>query len=144
MSDDTLHSRRDFIAGTLAVGGALLLSKYESATAMSPAGPEPAQPRLVLFDPESTSACRVASDGASHGCATLPVVGDRVRFARDVFGASAAPAVVAGVTTYADYILLSGCAAEHGYRVLSERLPAAGERFLVEWKVGVRRSTYSG
>jgi hypothetical protein len=126
-----MHTRREFIAGTVAVGGFVLLTKYQNAAAS-------VEPQLVLYDPEAAGA-------RPHACATLPVVGDRVRFARDVFGAPAAPAMVAGVTTYADYILLSGCAAEHGYRVLSEPLPAAGERALVEWKVRrVCRATCSG
>ena len=35
------------------------------------------------------------------------------------------------LTTYADYIVLSGCAAEAGYRVISVRAQDA----LVRWKV---------
>jgi hypothetical protein len=128
MSDDTLHSRRDFIAGALAVGGALLLTKYDSATAMSST-----EPQLVLYDPESVTTC-------SYACATLPVKGDRVRFAREVFAAHTAPDSIGGVTHYADYVLLSGCAAEQGYRVLEERF----EGTLVHWKIARRRrATYS-
>jgi hypothetical protein len=122
-------TRREFVVGASALGGMLCLGS--SAGVAMPL----TEPEILLFDPENTEACRRVSEGVS-GCTTLAVVGDRVRFAKQFFSGSAAPSRVAGLTSYSDYILLGGCAAEHGYRVVAETAQGA----LVQWKVE-RRAT---
>jgi hypothetical protein len=120
-----MSTRREFVAGTVAAGSALLLEKPLSGAAMTATVPQ-----LFVVDYEIADARRVAEAAASKGCRTVPISGDRVRFAREVFTAGAAE-IVGGITTYADFLVLTGCAAEAGYRVLSER--AAGA--LIRWKV---------
>jgi hypothetical protein len=136
----------------------------EMAVGVAPGGEEAAsvdimaagEPRLFLFDPEHADACRdIAINGnlasaravagratsGTQSCEARAIVGDRVRFALDLFAAANPPAVVVGVSTYADFILLSGTAAEHGYRVLEE----SAQGSLVSWKIArLRRSTSSG
>jgi len=132
------HSRREFVVGALAAAGGLILfaGQQNAVAALSST-----QPELLVFDPEHADACRaVADNAAAQECTTRAVVGDRVRFAMELLSAPNAPLVVAGLTSYADFILLSGCAAEHGYRVVSET--ARGP--LTSWKVVRRRTTYSG
>jgi hypothetical protein len=67
-----------------------------------------------------------------------------VRFARNLLSSASAPDVFAGLSGYADFILLSGCAAEAGYRLLVERTqPAAvddtAHGALVYWIAARRR-----
>ncbi len=136
------HSRRGFIAGTLGIAGGLLLSEKIAA-----AGVAADEPQLLLFDPQRTDACRWAAT-AECRWTTQPIVGDRVRFARNLLSGASAPDVFAGLSGYADFILLSGCAAEAGYRLLVERLHSAAadeaeHGALVYWIAGRRRvSTY--
>ena len=138
MSDSTEHSRREFIVGAIAVsGGLLLLGGQQDAAAVM----RSAESQLLLFDPERADACRSAEGAVGYGCAVRPIEGDRVRFASELFARGAAPEIVSGLTHYADFILLSGCAEESGYRVLSERvLPAVAESgahgALIAWKIG--------
>jgi hypothetical protein len=134
MSFDKEFSRRGFIAGVAAVGcGLVLLPKQASAAA--------GMPQLFLFDPEHADLCRSLAGSTAPSCEARAIVGDRVRFALDLFASERAPTVVAGVSTYADFILLTGTAAEHGYRVLEE-LPQGS---LVSWKIArLRRPTSSG
>jgi hypothetical protein len=125
-------TRREFVVGASAVGAVLCVGS-SAVMAMPVAGET--EPEILLFDPEHAEACRKVGEGIS-GCRTLAVVGDRVRFARQFFSGAAVPSRVAGLTSYSDYILLSGCAAEHGYRVVAETARSA----LVQWKVE-RRAT---
>jgi hypothetical protein len=131
--------RREFVVGASAVGGALAvlsapgLATPSARSAMPSA--KPAESQVLLFDPEHAGACRKVAE-AAEGCAKLPIVGDRVRFSREFFAAADAPSCVEGLTSYSDYILLSGCAAEHGYRVVAET--ARGP--LTQWRVE-RRAT---
>lgn len=153
MSFDREFSRRGFIVGVAAAGGGLMiLPKQAGAFAevvqvgarsagegiasidMTSAG----EPELFLFDEDHADACR---NRAAQSCEARAIVGDRVRFALDLFAAESAPAVVAGASTYSDFILLSGTAAEHGYRVLEE----SAQGSLVSWTIArLRPSTSCG
>jgi hypothetical protein len=125
-----MSTRREFMVGTVVASSALVLN----ASAIA------ASEQVLLVDYDLAHAHRLAADAANHGCRTLAITGDRVRFAREVFGPGA-PEVVAGVTTYADFIVLTGCAAEAGYRIINDRAEGA----LVRWKVArLHRSIYSG
>jgi hypothetical protein len=127
------------MAGAIAVGGGLwLLGEQQDAVASM----RTAEPQLILFDAERADACRnVSATAGRGGCLIRAIEGDRVRFAREVLGAADAPAIVLGHTTYADFILITGSAAEHGYRVLSEQCASAGAQgTLVTWRIGRLRS----
>jgi len=84
------------------------------------------------FGSDSTlgAKCRAIADERGLKCASLPITGDRVRFATELF-APDAPEVIAGASTYADFIVLTGTAAEHGYRVIEESPRGA----LTVWKI---------
>jgi len=132
------HSRRGFIAGALGATGTLLLSDDIFA-----AETVPTEPQLLVFDPQRADACRWAAT-AECRWKKHPIVGDRVRFARNLVCSASTPEKFAGLSGYADFILLSGCAAEAGYRLLSERLqPTAADETpqgaLVYWIVERRR-----
>ncbi|HEU4625049.1 MAG TPA: hypothetical protein VFS52_09820 [Steroidobacteraceae bacterium] len=115
-----MSTRREFMIGTVAAGGAI---------ALAPAALAATEP-LFLADDELAHASRLAADAASRGWRIVRITGDRVRFAREVFGPGA-PDVVAGATRYADFIVLAGCASEAGYRLTGSR----AEGGLVRWKV---------
>ena len=133
MSGDSEFTRREFVVGAISALAVVAMGPALAAIAPEAAG-------LMVFDPEHADACRrVEGAAAAQGCATLPVVGDRVRFGRDLFASGKAPAIVAGLTHYADYILLSGCAAEHGYRLQSVQV----QTHLVEWTVAKPRRSIS-
>ncbi|HVY79561.1 MAG TPA: hypothetical protein VG994_01155 [Steroidobacteraceae bacterium] len=115
-----MSTRREFMIGTVAVGGTIALAPAALAATDS----------LFVADDELFYASQLAAEAASRGWRILPVTGDRVRFAREVFGPGA-PDVIAGATRYADFIVLTGCASEAGYRLTGSR--ADGD--LVRWKV---------
>jgi hypothetical protein len=107
------------MVGTAAAAGALLVEKPVNAARLAST-----EPQLLILDSAVADVAQIA------GCRTIAITGDRVRFGREVF-ASGAPEIIGGLTTYADYIMLSGCAAEAGYRVISERTQGR----LVRWKI---------
>ena len=59
----------------------------------------------------------------------LPIDGDRIRFAREVFAAR--PAYVAGVTRQADLVLIEDVAGEFGYRRDTRNVEGAA----IEWRL---------
>jgi len=135
MSGDWIN-RREFVEGLVAVSGAFVLTaKGQSAFGAAASRP----PQLLLFDSASAQVCRYVESEAQYSCVTQPVTGDRVRFANELFASGQAPDVVAGVTHYADYILLTGCAAEQGYRVRDLKV----EGSLATWKIERARRTIS-
>ena len=115
-----MSTRRDFVTATLATGTALLLETPLNAAAMSAT-----EPQLMVVDLNIADACHFVA-----GCRTLALTGDSVRFAREVFAPSATE-IIGGITTYADFVVLTGCAAEAGYRLISER----AEGTFMRWKV---------
>lgn len=167
MSAENDVSRRGFIAGAVAAAGGLaLLAKQGGAlasTGSAHAGQGAAglgaqdagldgevasvdrlssvEPQLFLFDLDHAVACLNVAASANFTCPTRAITGDSVRLAHEVFASGNAPEVVAGASSYADFILLSGTAAEHGYRVLEE----SAQGPLVSWKLARwRRPTSSG
>ena len=142
MIDVVRHSRRGFIAGTLGIAGGLLVSKGIAAAAMASD-----EPQLLLFDPQRADACRWAAT-AECRLGTQPIVGDRVRFARNLLSGDSVPDVFACLSGYADFILLSGCAAEARYRLLVEHMHLAAKATahgaLVYWIAGRRRVSTFG
>lgn len=70
--------------------------------------------RVLLHDPALEAGRRFAAAGGS----SRAIEGDRIRFAREVFAAR--PALVAGVSRYADLVLIADVAAEAGYVLAAE------------------------
>ncbi|MBS1239916.1 MAG: hypothetical protein H6R45_622 [Proteobacteria bacterium] len=70
--------------------------------------------RVLLHDPDLDAGRRFAQAGGR----SRAIEGDRIRFAREVFGAK--PALVAGVSRQADFILIADVAAEAGYVLAAE------------------------
>ena len=81
---------------------------------------------VAVFEADEPNARAFAQGRAARGLAALAVDGDRVRFARQLFGAMRPPRVVA-MTRYADYLLLAESAREEGYRTaLAGQAPPNG------------------
>ncbi|WP_305096855.1 hypothetical protein [Croceibacterium aestuarii] len=69
---------------------------------------------LLLYDDSLAAGLRFAAAGAERGGQGRAIAGDRVRFGREALAQR--PALVAGVSRHADFILLADVAREHGYR----------------------------
>ena len=72
---------------------------------------------VLLHDPALAAGRRFAQAGQARGGEVRAIEGDRIRFARQVL--ESRPALVAGVSRHADFILIEDVAREAGY------LPAA-------------------
>jgi hypothetical protein len=143
MSDETRQTRREFVAGAIAMGSLVSLNVPSPASGaterpnigdLSEMSAPATNAQLLLYDPEHAEACRRVAEDAAGACPTYPVIGDRVRLANEIFASANAPDIVAGVTSYADFIVLSGCAADHGYRVIREET----SHTLAAWTVARR------
>jgi len=95
--------RRTFLGAAAVTAGAAA-----SASARAAAGTS-----LWVYDPIALARPDLLPEGAER----IAVEGDRVRLARRLL--ARAPQEIRGVTRYADFLLLSGAAAELGYRVAS-------------------------
>lgn len=69
---------------------------------------------VLLHDPALAAGRRFADAGAARGGDVRAIEGDRIRFAREVL--ESRPALIAGVSRHADYILIVDAAREAGYR----------------------------
>jgi len=100
-------TRRGVLAGALAVPAVAGLPRVASAR-----GGEP----VLLHDPSLEAGRRCAE---AYGARALPIEGDRIRFAREVFGKR--PAFVVGVSRPADALLIEEVAREAGYLPADDR-----------------------
>mgnify|MGYP005858590207 CR=1 FL=1 len=69
---------------------------------------------VLLHDPALAAGRRFAAAGQARGGEVRAIEGDRIRFARAVL--EARPALIAGVSRHADFILIEDVAREAGYR----------------------------
>src|SRR5690606_1021277 len=69
---------------------------------------------VLLHDPALAAGRRFAAAGRARGGEVRAIEGDRIRFAREVLAGR--PALVAGVSRHADFILIEDVAREAGYR----------------------------
>jgi hypothetical protein len=69
---------------------------------------------VLLHDPALAAGRRFAEAGEARGGEVHAIDGDRIRFAREVF--ESRPALIAGVSRHADFILIEDAAREAGYR----------------------------
>ena len=97
-------SRRGALAGALAL---------PAAAAWAKPLPRAAAGIVVLYDPSLSGARNFAAWAKAQGGRSLPIEGDRVRFARAVFERS--PALVVGLSRSADFVLIEDVAREAGY-----------------------------
>jgi len=84
---------------------------------------------VLLHDPSLEAGRRFAEVGRVAGAKALPIEGDRIHFAREVFAAN--PAWVQGVTRQADAVLMEDVGREFGYR--REVLRVSGSA--LEWRL---------
>ncbi len=69
---------------------------------------------VLLHDPALAAGRRFAETGRARGGEVRAIEGDRIRFAREVLESK--PALIAGVSRHADFILIEDAAREAGYR----------------------------
>jgi hypothetical protein len=111
--------------GALALGGAALL-----VPAVASAGTAKPSCGILLFDPASPTARALAKQ--AYGQQLIALRGDPVRLWRDRLATAAGP--IGGITTWADYVILRGLAAERGLRIRhEEHVAVPGKAMLVRW-----------
>jgi hypothetical protein len=69
---------------------------------------------VLLHDPALEAGRRFAAAGGARGGDVRAIEGDRIRFARGLLAAN--PALIAGISRHADFILIEDVAREAGYR----------------------------
>ena len=111
-------SRRAMIAGLAAVPAAASASEFTWRHGHG---------TVLLFDADFPQGRAFAEAGRAWNRSVMPLSGDRIRFAREVFARR--PAIVRGVTRQADAVLLAEVAAEAGYEQVALKLDGAA----LEW-----------
>jgi hypothetical protein len=117
-------SRRAVVAGALALPLAARAAGFASRSEA-----------VMLHDPALEAGRRFAEAGRAAGANVLPIDGDRIRFAREVFAAR--PAYVAGVSRQADLVLIEDVAREFGYRREARKVAGAA----IEWRLAPSSSS---
>lgn len=87
---------------------------------------------VLLYDANLEQGRAFAQAGRAWNRAVLPLEGDRIRFAREVFARR--PALVQGVSRQSDAVLLEEVAVEEGYERIALRL----EGNALEWTFAPR------
>lgn len=87
---------------------------------------------VLLYDADLEQGRAFAQAGRAWNRAVLPLEGDRIRFAREVFARR--PALVQGVSRQSDAVLLEEVAVEEGYERIALRL----EGNALEWTFAPR------
>ena len=98
-------TRRSALAGALAVPTVAGLAHWRWRNG---------ERSVLLHDPALEAGERFAAAGAARGGEVRAIEGDRFRFARGLLAAN--PALIAGVSRHADFILIEDVAREAGYR----------------------------
>lgn len=101
-------SRRSALLGALAVPALAGIAHWSGASNGTLAG----KPVLV-HDPALEAGRHFAKAGAAQGARVQPIHGDRIRFTRDI--AAKNPSLIAGVSRYADFLLIADVLSEAGY-----------------------------
>ena len=101
---------------------------------------------VLLHDPALEAGRRFANAGTARGGEVRAIEGDRIRFARGLLAAN--PALIAGVSRHADFILIEDVTREAGYRPVttlygrSDR--CAGHECLPGWQSVGRMARAAG
>ena len=109
-------TRRGALAAGLALPAAASLAKSPKR---KPSG------TVLLHDPSLEAGRRLAAAAQARGDKALAIEGDRIRFARAVFGR--APALIIGVSRAADAVLIEDVGREAGYTPVAMPTPLAGK-----------------
>jgi hypothetical protein len=98
------------------MGSALGLAGALSVPAR--AGVVASRRRVALFDPASEAASAFAGAARGLGADVREIKGDRVRLARTLLaGAEEGIEAIAGLGRYADFLLITGCGEDAGWRI---------------------------
>ena len=126
-------TRRSALAGALAVPTVAGLAHWRWRNG---------ERSVLLHDPALEAGRRFAKAGTARGGAVRAIEGDRIRFARGLLAAN--PALIAGVSRHAEFILIEDVAREAGYRPVTTLYGradrCAGHRWCaLSWTRGTRR-----
>jgi len=142
---NTDWNRRRVLGATLGIAGAACLPgrapRAATASDGNVARSAVAARLVVVQDGRYAASRREADELAPHARLTIDARDDLARLWYRGLAASAArtPLVLAGLTTWSDYLVLKGCAAEAGLRASRhELIRNAGGRgcTLVRWQIG--------
>lgn len=122
MAAATVPDRRTLLVASAALAAASVLPPVAAAAEHLTRG------SVSVFEPDDPAARAFARDRG----AALAVEGDRIRFARRLFGEQR-PTKVVGMTRYADFLMLADSAREHGYRATLGTPGAPGGGALFVW-----------
>jgi hypothetical protein len=123
MSDPLQANRRTVLIAAATAASAAMAPALARAAARIGAG------SVAVFEADEPAARAFADARSAKGAAPLAVDGDRIRFARRLFG-EARPQQVVAMTRYADFLLLSEAAREDGYRTRLVEDASAGPLFV--------------
>lgn len=116
MSAAALVERRAFVAGCLGATALWLLPATDTDIESQ---------RLtrvsVIVDPEIEAAAAFGAALAERGARYHALCGDRYRSVRSLLNAAETPIVIAGMNTYADFIVATGVLREARYAMVSYR-----------------------
>ncbi len=87
---------------------------------------------VLLYDADLPQGSAFAEAGRAWNRAVLPLEGDRIRFAREIFARR--PAIVQGVSRQSDAVLLAEVASEAGYEQVALKVDGAA----LEWTFAPR------
>jgi hypothetical protein len=130
-------TRRGALAGALAVPTVAGLAHWRWRNG---------ERSVLLHDPALEAGRRFAKAGTARGGEVRAIEGDRIRFARDLLAAN--PALIAGVSRHADFILVEDVAREAGYRPVTtlygRASQCAGHECLPGWQSVGRMAQAAG
>jgi hypothetical protein len=137
MSSESGLARRRFVAGCVGAAALWCLPDAQAAAA-TPAAAGPPRPSAVgvIIDPRIDAAAAFGAALADRGAQCHALAGDPYRFIRGWLGAGESPVIVAGMGTYADFILMTGMLREARYALVSHGLhgpSARAHRCVGEW-----------
>ena len=121
--------RRHFLATLLATAGSVAVVPAHAASLT--------KRRIWVYDPALPAIMPLVEAARATGDDVRAIGGDCIRFARDMVGDGTAS--LAGVTRYADFLMLSGVAAEAGYRVVSQAMLPGSRGAAIAWALRRKR-----
>jgi len=117
MSCESLVERRAFVAGCVGAAGLLLLPMADAVV-----GPRRLSATSVIIDPTIEAAAAFGALLGRRGAQCHVLTGDPYRFIRGVLNAGETPAAVAGMGTYALFLIATGVLREARYTLVSHGL----------------------
>jgi hypothetical protein len=115
-------SRRRFVLGTIAS-----LSYVEFGAPVSGA-PSKQLPPIVMYDATLDASNDFALAASSRGTDCHAIADDRFRFARAVLTSASQTQRIAAISTYADFLILTGTLEEARYRLVGHHFVSAASQ----------------